>query len=810
MKTQIHARVLCGTILAFVFSATCWAAYEDYVQHVSSDGTTTPSFSDNAWGKWQTNGVAEAEWPCAGMKFYVPGPGMGSSIHVLYTSNLTISAGNSMTLTFPGDELVLGGRLQPLLKRSSYGAANAFLRVPALTLLPSGGIYYANAQAAGVEGACTITGTSSQPSYWYVNVVGGYVCAYCNLDFEGESSAVFRFRDEGKNKSDNLTQFCYGGDMSKFYGTIRVQDPFASLKDNTPTGLNLPGTLALSGGAIFNVPAGKTSTIANLSDSGGILLISGANGSHGNLVVTNSFSGTPPYRFEAALSPEAEEINIITLADGATGTLSPDDFVWTNRFTDTDVLPSVIASSPEAFLINVSNSIKTVNGAQTISAVHRKFVWQDITDGGEDKSFMLPECKSHWNDDSEISPENDYFIGCGYTAHVPTGSSTFTGGSLTICGVGSCYIRNGNKITVPDFRWVPNATESSSQIQTYNGSSAVFGKVTVVDVPGKVFGIKMWNGGDSKHAFTLAAELAGGGTLDLASLSSASADTRAFYVVSGLNTNFTGRLRLRHDPFSGSNAAAYNAAPDTYCVTLTVTDPRNLGGARAAFAQDALVIANHSLMKIIGSLTFDEPTRGWSIIDVGRINVESGETVSITNKQITYAGEFRKEGAGTLKLGGTARFTADALATPLEGTNVLAIAGGAFMPTDATCCDGLAVKFAAGTKLLLDAAAEGDLKAYGLYDVKWDSPIDVADGAALPVELVLPEGFDTQTCHRFGICTVSPTAAASMSVDDFAVARVKRMRAKVSRVENLDASDNVVSVTFACNLVPAGFTMTIR
>ena len=91
-----------------------------------------------------------------------------------------------------------------------------------------------------------------------------------------------------------------------------------------------------------------------------------------------------------------------------------------------------------------------------------------------------------------------------------------------------------------------------------------------------------------------------------------------------------------------------------------------------------------------------------------------------------------------------------------------------------------------------------------------ESAIAVADGAALPVELVLPEGFDTQSCHQFGICTISPTAAASMSVDDFAVAHVKGMRAKVSRVENLDASDNVVSVTFACNLAPVGFTMTIR
>ena len=94
--------------------------------------------------------------------------------------------------------------------------------------------------------------------------------------------------------------------------------------------------------------------------------------------------------------------------------------------------------------------------------------------------------------------------------------------------------------------------------------------------------------------------------------------------------------------------------------------------------------------------------------------------------------------------------------------------------------------------------------------MKWDSPIAVAGGAALPVELVLPEGFDNQSFQQFGICTVSPTAAASMDVDDFTVARIKGMRAKVSKVENRDGSDNVVSVTFACNLVPAGCVMTIR
>ena len=39
MKNRIKVRVLCGTLMSFAFSATCWAEYEDYVQHVSTDTT---------------------------------------------------------------------------------------------------------------------------------------------------------------------------------------------------------------------------------------------------------------------------------------------------------------------------------------------------------------------------------------------------------------------------------------------------------------------------------------------------------------------------------------------------------------------------------------------------------------------------------------------------------------------------------------------------------------------------------------------------------------------------------------------------
>ena len=817
-KKKINTGVLCGMTATFaIFSApmALFAAddYSDYVWHVETDTTATPSFHDNTPGRWQTNGVAEAEWPCAGRKFYVQGS-TTSTHHVLYTSNITVAAGSSLTYTFAGDELVLANkaRLQPLLKRASYSASNAFLHIPLLTILPGGNIYNANAAAAGVEGVCNVKGTSSNPSEWYVYVDNGNAWAYCNLDFVGESSAVFYFRDQGKKNAANETCFMYGGDASKFYGTIRVKDPYARLVDNTATGMSFPGTLSLSGGALFRITGGRTSTIGNLQDAGGIIDLAYSKGSSGRLVVTNSFAGSSPIplRFAHAFSADAETIPLATFENGASDSLSADTFDLS--IEGISVGEATLAGSPYAWKPNVIFAVTNAadGHSRTLVASHRKFVWhKEGSDSTEAGSCLLPANASRWSDGDEISEENDYFI-LGATAYVPTGATTFGGASLTIGGgpsgsSTSFYIRNDNHVTVPDFRWVAGAS-----IMAYNGSSSVSGKVTVVEVPDASFSIKAWNGGDDKNSFTIASELLGSGTLDLVPYASAASDTRAFYVITGLNTNFAGRIRLYHDPFTGSGKDKFNAAPDTYCVTLTVSDARNLGGPLPAFDVSGFMLAEHSLLRVKGSPVFNEATRGWSVKNVGRISVEAGQTVTMTNMQITYSGEFRKEGAGTLKLGGTARFTAEAVETPLEGTNVLAIAAGALTPADATGCDGLAVTFAAGTKLVLDASATGDLKTYGLYDVKWDAPITVANGAALPVEFDLPDDFDAKTCHRFGICTVSPTAAQSLDVDDFAVAGVKGMKTRVSKVDNLDSSDNVVSVTFACDLSPASFIMSIR
>ena len=455
---------------------------------------------------------------------------------------------------------------------------------------------------------------------------------------------------------------------------------------------------------------------------------------------------------------------------------------------------------------------ETEDGSCVLYASHRKWVYYDKIDDEGAASAFFPANSACWSDDSEISPENDYYIveggkdngGC----YAPNGTYAFGGASLTVCGKGKINFNKAAQFTVPDFRWVASPN-GGMQIKAWNVSSEVRGKVTLPKVEGKRFSVQMWNGGDSKYCFTIASDLYGEGTLGFTSRVDAKDDTRAFYRLSGKNGNFAGSIHLFRNAFSGSNKEVFEANPDKYCVTLSVSDSECLGGAMPAFNQSALLLANHSLLKTEGSLVFDEPTRGWSINGIGRVRVDAGETLVVANKQITYSGEFRKEGEGLLKLGGTARFTDAALETPLEGTNVLSVAAGSVMPADVTAFDGLEVHFAAGAKLVLDLSATSDLAKYGMYNVKWDNPVVVAEGNALPVAFKVPENFDNKANFRVGVLTVNPTAAANIDVGDISVKAPAGMKATVSKVENI-VEGKVVSVTYVCDLIPAGFVMVVR
>lgn len=789
------ARFLLGAVVACAFSVALAGAYDDYVQLTGKDSATSSSFFDNAAGRWKKNGVVEAEGPHAGEKYYVPADS------VLTTSNVTATAGSPIEYVFGGDELVVKDRFWLILKRSaSTWVDDAVVRVGNLVLLADGQIFNSSDRPAVLEGVCTIKGTSSNPSQWFNAMLSGRLS--CRATFVGEAGSYFWFRN---NRDEDLVIFRYDGDASRFFGTMRVSEANTQLYvvkkySSDESGFNFPGTVQLSNGAILRVQEGETATIGNLDSDGGALTIGVINESslYATLVVTNAITAhgkTIPVSYSRYCVADAETFAPIMLAAGASGTLSADDFAFT---LDKPVPATSLKDCPEALYENLKYAVVPgEGGAQMLTISHRKIVYLDEADDSKEGSFMLDENASHWSDDSVISPENDYYVGSSKSGYFPRGTHTFKGATLTICGTGSVWGRASFNLTVPDFRWVPNST-GGSQIQ-FDNPCTISGRLRVVDVPGQSFRVEGWNG----MTMTVASEVDGAGTLDLALYYTAKSPI-ANYVFTGLNTNFTGRIRLYHKTLTQAEDN------DENCVTLTVSDQRNLGGTCPAFVQDSLSLAMHSRLKVSGSVTFDELTRGWFVGDIGRINVAAGETATVTNKQITYAGEFRKEGAGALRLGGTAKFTAEALDTPLEGTNVLKIAAGTLTPADTTCCDGLAISFATGTKLVLDGAATGDLKTYGLYDVKWDAPITVEGGAPLPVEFDLPDGFNKTVASSFGICTVSPTAAASLDVGDFDVAKVKGMKSTVRKVENRDGEDNVVSVTFVCDLEPSGLILLLR
>ena len=804
-------RLMISALVVSIAAAAAVTAgeYDDYVWLSSSDSASSSSFFDNTNNRWKKKGPdgnfldPESQGPHEGEKYYVPAD------KILTTSNKTGSVEKPIEYVFAGDELAVAHRLQVILKRSSLEADDANVKIGNLVLLKDGQIYTAGTHPASVSGMCTVKGTKSNPSSWFHgNDQGATVILKSKLC--GAESSAFKVR----YKSPGKVTLKYLGDASEFYGTMVLDSSYVQFTDATSGGLDFPGTVEMGNGAVFHVSAGNAATIGNLVSDGGVISLGAdnANSLYAKLAITGNLNlnrKKTVLNYPRVFAMDAERCEILKLSPDSSATLSENDFVLTNC----SVSAGALAPCVNSWMPNLSLLVdETEDGSRVLYASHRKWVYYDKIDDEGAASAFFPANSACWSDDSEISPENDYYIveggkdngGC----YAPNGTYAFGGASLTVCEKGKINFNKAAQFTVPDFRWVASPN-GGMQIKAWNVSSEVRGKVTLPKVEGKRFSVQMWNGGDSKYCFTIASDLYGEGTLGFTSRVDVQNDARSFYRLSGKNSNFAGCIHLFRNAFSGSNKEVFEANPDKYCVTLSISDSECLGGAMPAFNQSALLLANHSLLKTEGSLVFDEPTRGWSINGIGRVRVDAGETLVVTNKQITYSGEFRKEGEGLLKLGGTARFTDAALETPLEGTNVLSVAAGSVMPTDVTAFDGLEVHFAAGAKLVLDLSAAGDLAKYGMYNVKWDNPVVVAEGNALPVAFKVPENFDSKANFRVGVLTVNPTAAANIDVGDITVKAPTGMKATVSKVENI-VEGKVVSVTYVCDLIPAGFVMVVR
>ena len=306
------------------------------------------------------------------------------------------------------------------------------------------------------------------------------------------------------------------------------------------------------------------------------------------------------------------------------------------------------------------------------------------------------------------------------------------------------------------------------------------------------------------YGIVLDTELTGSGDLRFRGVNRSGMTTSPSgnYTLSKPSTNFFGAITvMQYD----TTYLDFNSKFQT----LKIADGRALGGKLEVFNPAALTLSRYSRLQVTDDATLDTTyNRGVMIDGCGRFFVDPDKTL-VCDWPLTMNGAFHKEGKGRLELGGTVSFQGeDAIGdVPQANSNLFFVSAGTLVPRRHNCCDGLAMEFAKGTKLVIPIdPSNGDLAKYGLYNVKEGGSITIVDTLAVD--------FDLATCveppaqeFSVGILTVPKDAVGNV--------RGKLMvnkhpyphfRAEIVEVPD-DAHDAVI---FTANVKQAGMLLLVR
>lgn len=215
------------------------------------------------------------------------------------------------------------------------------------------------------------------------------------------------------------------------------------------------------------------------------------------------------------------------------------------------------------------------------------------------------------------------------------------------------------------------------------------------------------------------------------------------------NSAFSGKMRLTED-YVVTTSTQEQTPNATNNIRLIVSNGKALGGARDAFAFDALFLEHHSELLVRDDVTLQAGlNRGFAVGDIGYVWMPEGKTLAI-NQPVNLTGNLVKRGPGTLVLGGTAMtFGADGTSEiPIANSNRLTVAAGTLRVTNAAAADGAEIVLAEGAKLLVGL---DDTAGTALRSVKAGSSLTAAGGA-------IPVAFDTGDREPAAFSTVICTS----------------------------------------------------
>ena len=726
-------------------------------------------------------------------------------------SNLTEYVLGGASSSFEGHSLQIGTTDYSLKSSGAVGALYMYNRSDSAAvanvaefqneglILVNGNIrtrYYNNTDIAG---KVTVLAPASRPFRLYCG--RGDRSGYTGFlrfhgAFHGTSTAGLIFTANEKLPWSGL-KIC--GDWSQYFGSLVITGMVATAADAWPgygvdrkvgdlvatelqvTNTVLAGTVIMHEGTrLMSYKTGEPFVVSNLVLKAGSTLKLSGNVTVGSLAMEGGATIDVLPQANGTVIPVLTVLDSVSISDGAINvaidgyaatsgvnsavlvlpagaSVTADDFVFTGRVAALDELPEF---TPQSVRIETDAETGAVKVVPFYCPVVSLLSNDSTTRVSEHPSAITNALQ--WSDGREPHGDAHYYLGnhslriydtlpCSIN-NAPTLNYVFPGLSLMF-GQGSSVTFICKSVTVTNA--IVRGTGCGLYTPAYT-QSTWYGPLEIIAGANMTFNIAYgkqltWDG-----------EISGAGNLTLRGMSGGSTSSPSGYVYfTEPNTNFSGRVTITI-PIGGSGA---NLTPNfkNKFFTLYLSEGHGIGGAMSPADPKGIILQNMCRIAVASgasAMTFDEPTRGIFIDWVGRFLANAGQTLAI-DSPLAVHGTMYKEGDGVLSLGSAVKFGADGTLDQWEegedATNhAFVVSGGDVRILNADALNGLNVTVSntASAFRLPFSSADADLKAYGIRNVKTDTPFAVAvDGAKLNIRLDPPEDLP-QPQDTFGLVTV--------------------------------------------------------
>ena len=364
-----------------------------------------------------------------------------------------------------------------------------------------------------------------------------------------------------------------------------------------------------------------------------------------------------------------------------------------------------------------------------------------------------------WSDGRVPHPNAHYVV--NHIILTPAQSNLeyeFPGKSLLVYAGRIHVYGSGARFSIPDFRLAHKLCQWRS------------GGVTICGGKMHICGKSAQMSATVDKTFKVESEIVGSGNLTFTGWGGNNTDSpHAFFELRGFNTNWYGGITV---------VAPENSDVDDWSrdyLTINLYDGRNLGGALPEFDYDALNLRRYCMLRACTNATLEASVNRGIFLghELGaRIAVNKGYTLDC-HWPITFNGPLFKEYAGTLALGGGVKFFDGTAVTDVlpedSSKRLLVVTNGTLKALAHDCVNGLTIALAknADTSLALDFTEEdGDLKRYGFYNIRTDTPFEAGNPINIRLDGVDEDKLRGWKEYRQGLITVKTSAADTLGLDN--------------------------------------------